>query len=73
MELELRRVQEERLAVTDSVCEILADIPSSEMASLFRASAGHVQKKLAMRSVARAYIMLLYQRSPFSPLGRNFC
>ena len=51
LELELRKVQEELLSVMNDVCKILADIPSSEMTSLFSLSAGHVQKNLAIRSV----------------------
>ena len=35
----------------DEVCELLSDIPASKISSLFGLSAGHVQKKLAVRCV----------------------
>lgn len=53
---EIDAVRRERLSVMDDVCDMLSDFPPSEITSLFRHCAGHVQKKLAMRYVACAHL-----------------
>ena len=48
---EIDAICRERVSVMDDVCDILSDFPSSEITLLFKHSAGHVQKKLAIRWV----------------------
>ena len=45
----LSEVQLQRIKVMDEVCEMLAEIPSAKITSLFGLSAPFVQKKLALR------------------------
>lgn len=49
LQKEIDDVRSKRLTIMDGICELLADIPSSEITSFFGLSAGHLQKQLAMR------------------------
>ena len=50
VEKELAEVQQKRVKVMDDLCEILSDLPSSAVTSLFGGGACEVKKKLAIRS-----------------------
>ena len=41
----------QRVAVMDSVCDLLSDIPATQINSMFGVSSDHIQRKLAMRYV----------------------
>ena len=49
VELELVRVQDERMSVMDGICDLLADVPTADITSLFGRLSGRIQKKLATR------------------------
>ena len=49
LERELNDVHCQRVSVMDAVCELLSDIPASQISSMFGVSSDHIQRKLAMR------------------------
>ena len=49
LEAELAGVHQERVAVMDTVCDLLSDIPSSQLCTMFGVTSDHIQRKLALR------------------------
>ena len=41
----------QRVAVMDTVCDLLSDIPAAQINSMFGVISDHIQRKLAIRCV----------------------